>query len=323
MPYRVYEPQIQPTALKGAYGQSWRRAHGLVKDYYSNVAKQGVKLRFPSYASSDALGAIGDERQIDRGQNETDAQYAPRVRTAWDAWYWGGTAGGILKALSAMGYTAVVPQVRQNAYSLDGSGNVVVTALGGTGWFIDTSSSFWSKFSVLFVQPLPTWWLAGGLTSVFHGGTGTGVVTASGTPTADERVLVWITTGGLVGTAQFKYSLDNGQTFSSAITTAASYSIPSTPLGLGFSGTFTQNDTYSFAPTFNVPADGSAESLRIKSVVKRWQGAQATLSRYVIHTSGFILGWPTTNKLGAPPTGGTAGGAPIYLGGSTTTTWGP
>lgn len=322
--YQQYEPGLAHTPLSYPNGQAWLKAHAAVKDALAQQLRQAIKCRFPALALTDALVALGTERQIVRGVSETDSAYAQRVVGAWTAWPYAGTAYGILTQLAAIGYNAVIPQVLGNAYSLDGNGNLVVTTLGGGGWFTD-GVKFWSKFSVLLTYPLPSSWLAGGLTSIFHGGTGAPLVSASGVPTADIRVLVLITTGGPRGASQFSYSLDNGQTVAgSNITTVASFPIPGTPITLGFAGgTYVANDVFSFAPTFNVPADGSAESLRIKNVVNLWKPGHSTVSRYIVHTGGFVYGWPATNKYGLPATGGTAGGFPIYYGGGSATYWSP
>ena len=60
-----------------------------------------------------------------------------------------------------------------------------------------------------------------------------------------NAVTVAISTAGAVGTMAFTYALD-GVNASSAIVSSASYAIPGTGLVLGFSGTFTAGDTYSF-----------------------------------------------------------------------------
>jgi hypothetical protein len=85
-------------------------------------------------------------------------------------------------------------------------------------------------------------------------GAGPAVPTFTASPVDFYRPLITITKGGAVGTAQFTYSLDNGNSTSSVITTAATYAIPNTGVVLGFSGTSNATDTYAFqcaGPTFN------------------------------------------------------------------------
>lgn len=135
MSYRRFQAQLMPTALQDAYGQSYARALGIVKDYLLQQGRASVQQRFPDYAYPDALGAIGDERSIDQGNDaqlvtpETNAAYAGRLRDAWNAWLKGGTAWGLLTALAAQGYTgAIIRQQNGLQFTLSG-GNVVITQL--------------------------------------------------------------------------------------------------------------------------------------------------------------------------------------------------
>lgn len=68
------------------------------------------------------------------------------------------------------------------------------------------------------------------------GGTGTGTVTVAGTARDSYEVQVAITTTGTVATGKFKYSLDDGYTFSEILTIPAgtTYVIPGTGLTITF-----------------------------------------------------------------------------------------
>jgi hypothetical protein len=329
--YADFMQLIQPAwtrALAGA--DALHAGKGDTKDSLVERIKDAVIARFPLRAPTDALQWIGAERGISRGAAETDASYALRLQHAWDVWPYAGTAFGVLSALHYAGYDAVLMQARKYAYSLDSSLNLVITPYPTATpyWTFDGSTTDWARFMVLLPYPLPTRWLAGGVTSVFHGGTGPTIM-ASGPPIADVRVLLWITTGGPRGTAQFMWSQDNGQTAAGPYTISNPAFLPSTFLAgnnitLTFpAGTYVVGDTYRVAPTFNVPADDSSEASLVKSIVNLWKPAHSTVSRYVIHTSGYVFGWPVDNKFGLPSTGGTLAGAPIHFGGSTSTVWSP
>jgi hypothetical protein len=91
--------------------------------------------------------------------------------------------------------------------------------------------------------------------AVTHVGTGQATYATSGDPTANNTIVVEITLGGESGVAKYKYSLDNGSTWSAEATTPASGT--AIALGLGCSITFTDHapdpplsfvvgDTYSF-----------------------------------------------------------------------------
>lgn len=91
--------------------------------------------------------------------------------------------------------------------------------------------------------------VAGAAGAVTKSGTGPDV-TVSGAAADAYDVIVKIILGGAVATATFQYSLDNGDTYSPEIVTAATYVVPDTGLTLAFAaGTYVAADTYSFACT--------------------------------------------------------------------------
>ena len=95
-------------------------------------------------------------------------------------------------------------------------------------------------------------------------GLGTVVPVPNGTPTAGDDVVVKITTGGALGVATFRYSLDGGSTFSGAdVATAA---VVSDPAGEGFdlrfsdsAGVFVLDDTYTFSRSSWLTVAGTDE----------------------------------------------------------------
>jgi hypothetical protein len=304
-----------PSWLQGPYGNRWLASHGALKDVLVERVRQSAKADMPTLAPPDGLAKLGLERQLERGPSETDSAYALRVRNAWDFWEWAGTAYGVLQALSVQGYPqAVLAQVNRRMFWLDDNGALVVTHLPAGSWAIDATPTFWSKFQVIFPAPLPTAWLAGGLTSVFHGGTGGGTITASGTPTADYRFGVKIIGAGAVGAATCQVTTDYGSTWSSTATLAAGpTAIGATGVSFSASGTFVSGDVYAWAPTFNVPSGSSDEVERIRRTVKKWQPGHATNAGYVVVTRGSLVGYPP---------GHTVSGANLgYVGTSTVTTW--
>lgn len=160
MPYASYQPALQPTAIQDPVGQAFMRAQGIVKDYLLERARQAVQMRFPTFASSDALGATGSERLIDRGEGpqllspESDGDYAARLIDAWNIWYWGGTAYGMLKALAVQGYTPSIVQQNGLRFNLDGSGNLVIVV--GPPWRFP-SPNLWNTFLVIFTTVPSSW----------------------------------------------------------------------------------------------------------------------------------------------------------------------
>lgn len=79
--------------------------------------------------------------------------------------------------------------------------------------------------------------VAGAAGAVTAHATGTGTITVAGASYDDYEVIVEIVTAGTLATAEFKYSLDDGRTYSEVILVPAgpgTYAIPSTNLTLTF-----------------------------------------------------------------------------------------
>jgi len=68
----------------------------------------GVLESLPSFASTGALGLLGNDRLIDRGPSESDAAYAARLVAAPLLWRLAGTPLGLLLALSGAGFSGMV-----------------------------------------------------------------------------------------------------------------------------------------------------------------------------------------------------------------------
>lgn len=72
-------------------------------------------------------------------------------------------------------------------------------------------------------------------------------VTLTGTPAGDYVGIIEITTGGAVGAAVFRWSIDGGATWTSGVTTAATVALGTTGLTANFSaGSYVAADTYSW-----------------------------------------------------------------------------
>lgn len=140
-------------------------------------------------------------------------------------------------------------------------------------------------------------------------GTGTGSLTASGVPIGTYAVVVKITTAGELGTGAFQYSLDEGATYSSAITipvggvyTLLSPVPPASGASVGTSVTFVAGpagagtsfvvgDTYSLSlsvPTF--PVDSWQAGSVARTLIEIDAQAIASLSNTVktIAEGGFL-----------------------------------
>lgn len=181
MSYRTYQTTNGPPWMLGSIGLPWQASLGSVKDTLAGSLRTAIKYRFPSYADSEALGAIGADRLLERAPGESDADYAARLRGAWDAWARAGTPLGLLLAFEVYfpGIPIALVQQAGWAYTLDTNTTLAPESrlilselgpiLGEPGWWFDAngglppSEGFWSRFGVLFYDSadLPTGWAAG------------------------------------------------------------------------------------------------------------------------------------------------------------------
>lgn len=108
MDYVDYQVAFSPPWMQfGPLGISWSQALGLMKDAYGAGMRLAVKVRFPEWAPSDALDAIGRTLQIDRLYAQNDQQYIAQLMNAWVSWQTAGTVPGMLAQLQAFGLANV------------------------------------------------------------------------------------------------------------------------------------------------------------------------------------------------------------------------
>ena len=98
--YAAWQPTLQPTALRGPWGERWAAGLGAEKDAALALAKEATKSRFLTLTPSDALSLIGADRDIERATIDTAATYRARLTAAWDVWSWAGTHYGYANALA-------------------------------------------------------------------------------------------------------------------------------------------------------------------------------------------------------------------------------
>lgn len=94
--------------------------------------------------------------------------------------------------------------------------------------------------------------VVGGLSSVTAAGTTPPAVTVSGMPNyAGYQFKIEITVGGARGTAEFRWSINNGSTWvESDVVTAATVALGSTGVTVAFdTGTYATDNVYTFTPT--------------------------------------------------------------------------
>lgn len=139
----------------------------LVKDAYLRRALLGLLARFPQNgpngetAPPDALAAIGHDRRVVRGLNESSASYAVRLIAWLDDRKTAGNAFTLMQKLSE--YTGAGCVFK----TVDNSGNWYVRAADGTRtlhikqdnwiWDEDVDPVKWSRFWVIVHPPASLW----------------------------------------------------------------------------------------------------------------------------------------------------------------------
>lgn len=129
--YAAWQPTLQPTALRGPWGERWATALGGEKDDALALAKEATKSRFVASAPSDVLNAAGADRDLERAPSEGDASWRSRIAGAWESWSWAGTRYGIGVAVSLLGY-----------------GHPAVLSWRALPW--DTDATRWARLRVLY-----------------------------------------------------------------------------------------------------------------------------------------------------------------------------
>lgn len=177
-------PGFGPNWMHDPVGNAYWGVVGSVMDQQVDRMKLGMRCRYPLDAAaaglSDALEELGKDRMLPRGgtaaggTDEAYDAYAARLVNAWATWAKAGTPQGLLIALKAAGFPtgatgAMIVNHIGMAYTLDGSGNLVVSQpcaecvnranLSGVvpstklkGFTLDARDQFFSHFAILFLQ---------------------------------------------------------------------------------------------------------------------------------------------------------------------------
>lgn len=161
MPYRfrTSRQNLAPRWLTEGEGGLIGYALDVVKDAFVERTRLGLLVRFPEQgpdgtpAPADALAAMGKDRRVIRGLNETEATYVRRLKAWLDDRKTSGNAFTLMQRLAE--YLGDGPSFRTvdragNWYSraVDGTRTLLV-AQGNWDWDSSDPSSNWSKFWVV------------------------------------------------------------------------------------------------------------------------------------------------------------------------------
>lgn len=163
--FRRIRQFLAPRWLTEGAGGAVGYALDLVKDAYLRRVLFGLLARFPQNgpdgetAPPDALAAIGRDRRVVRGFNESDASYALRLIAWLDDRKTSGNAFTLMQKLAE--YTGAGCVFK----TVDNRGNWYVRAADGTrslflkhgNWDWDGYSEKWSRFWVIIHPPISLW----------------------------------------------------------------------------------------------------------------------------------------------------------------------
>lgn len=147
---------IAPAWLKGPIADALLTGPGTVMNALATWAVAGVRARYPSTAPPDALGYIGNDRNLERGPAQTDDGYRVQLRRAFDTWRVAGNASTVLRQLAAYFTGVASPPMRTvtdaavwHEYSY--ITEQVTKTIDGTNWTWDgfTGTRWWRGWVIL------------------------------------------------------------------------------------------------------------------------------------------------------------------------------
>lgn len=189
--WREFALRIAPPWLQKGDGAKVLYSISAPLDVANDWAWQGIKARMPLEATPTALGAIGRDRVITRGFDESDDNYRARLAAHLVAWRRAGHAQGILDAIA--GYLSpheVRMRIATNAgvwYTRETDGTFTWEKQLGT-WDWDGASGSWWRFWVILYPP-NTLWTEGpniGDSDLWNGAIGSAGYTIGSTATPEQ-----------------------------------------------------------------------------------------------------------------------------------------
>jgi hypothetical protein len=133
--------EISPPWLKGPVGSRLVYALTMPLDALTALCFQGVKARFPLVGTPTALGAVGRDRGLRRGPNESAAAFAARCLSWLDAWKHAGSSYALLDQLAGF-FSPNAPLMR--VVSSNGASAIWYTrnADGSRALHVETPTNF-------------------------------------------------------------------------------------------------------------------------------------------------------------------------------------
>lgn len=196
--FRRLFPKLLPSWLSDGDGERVAYSLGLMMDTFLERLHQGLYARFPEYSPPTALSAIGRDRRIVRGLNESNAAYSARLLRWLDDHRVRGNPYALMDQLAAYMQASVVIR------TVDRIGNWYTRAADGTrsvsliqsNWDWDgvAANPYWARFWVIiFIDTGEPWTPHADLIGdpgLWSGAIGSAGFTIGSTATPDEVAAV-------------------------------------------------------------------------------------------------------------------------------------
>jgi len=158
MSFRTARARMGPKWLVEGDGAKIGYALDLIKDAMQERWLHSLIARFPKYAPADALAAIGRDRRVFRGLQESDESYRNRLIRWLDDRKNAGTSIALAERLAE--YLGPLPRIRivdnsGNWLTRDPDGTITRQSLPGS-WNWDGNTVAWTRFWVV-IYPNGLW----------------------------------------------------------------------------------------------------------------------------------------------------------------------
>jgi hypothetical protein len=145
---------LDPPWLQDHVGGTILRSFRTVLDALGARTVEAVKLGMPGVCPPTALGYIGNDRNIERGPNQTPAGYGRQLSVAFDTWANAGGARTTLTQLRAFfapadGQVMRIVSNRAVWHEINPSTGVVTRTAVGTNWNWDGLPYRWRDWVII------------------------------------------------------------------------------------------------------------------------------------------------------------------------------
>lgn len=153
--------RLAPGYLQKDKGLKVLYSLGIGTDAYREWLWQGIMARMPDRAGHDARLALGRDRRIIKGFDESSDNYAGRLKRWLDDWRVAGHAFSVLDQVAGYltGHSVLMRIVTNTGvwYTRTAAGVKSILRANPTNWNWDGSTTLWSRFWLILYPPGSLW----------------------------------------------------------------------------------------------------------------------------------------------------------------------